>query len=449
MSNPTLQSPKRPSSQRPTQQRRRQKTRQSAVTFRKQTARLEGRRDGTPLIFGWGGHLTRAQKTQLQQRATYGFFGVVTVLVIGVFLFGLLQQLVLIPNATIVKINDVSVSQDSYRKQLAYDSQDLWNQLQANIATHDQLAEQLSKGDDSVADQLTVVTNQLQVEEGNYAQASITQNTIGELTEDQLIQQGAARIEKQNPSARAKLEPTSAQIDAKVKAFKSAFPGNEKYSDFLAKNSMSESDVRAAAALHVRRDLMQAYLASQLTSPGRQVRVRHIETSSMDLAQKALADLQKEKLLSTSASWSDIAKKESVDPDTKDNGGDLGFVPQGHGDAGIEVWSYDPSRKVGDYAIIATAGGTFDVVQVLGIDPSRPVDADLLQSTQQNALSHWLGGQRVAPFNHLTTADSDMVSSNRNMPVVPNLNAQLPNYNPQPNPGGFGGDPGSGIPGMP
>lgn len=446
MSNPTLQSPKRPSSQRPTQQRRRRKNQQTAVTFRKQTARIEGRRDGTPLIFGWGGHLTRAQKSRIQHQAAYIFFGVVTVSVIGVFLFGLLQQLVLLPNATIVKVNDVSISQDTYRKQLAYEAQDLWNQLQANIAKHDALTEQIQKGDISVADQLSIVTSEVQVEEGNYAQATITQNTIGTLTEDQLIQQGAARLEQQDPKAKAKLALTSAAIDKQWQAFKAAFPGNEKYSDFLSKNSMSDSDVKAAIALHMRRDLMQAYLASRLTSPMREAHLRHIEASTMDAANKALAELRQGKLLSTNASWADIAKTESMDANTKANGGDLGWVPLGTGDAGIEVWAYDTSRKVGDYAVVPTAAGTFDVVQVLGFDPSRTVDSATLKGAQDNALSHWLGGQRVAPFNKLSTPDADMVSATSNLPQLPSLSATLPNYNPNP-PGGAGA-PGS-IPGMP
>src|SRR5262249_12880352 len=116
-------------------------------------------------------------------------------------------------------------------------------------------------------------------------------------------------------------------------------------------------------------------------------------------------------------------------------------------DAGIEVWAYDPARKVGDWQIIHTASGTFDVVQIVGIDPSRPVDAATLKNSQDNALSHWLGGQRVAPFNHISTPDADMVQAARNLPQLPNLNAQLPNYNP--NQGqGPGGAPG-GLPGLP
>jgi len=445
MSNPTLHSPKRPSSQRPAQQRRRTKSAaRTATVFRKQTARLEGRRDGTPVIFGWGRHLTRAQKTRLQQNAAYIFFGAVTVAVIGVFLFGLLQQTVLIPNATIVKINDVSVAQDTYRKLLAYDAQDLWNQMQAGIKKHDELSDRQSKGDNSVANDLAIITSQVQVQEGNYAQATLTQGTIDQITEDQLIQQGVVRLEQQDKTTQGKLTPKSADIDKKWREFKSAFPANEKYSDFLSKNGLSDDDVKSAIALHMRRDLMQAYLAAQLTSPARQVHLRHIVTSGADdsQARNALSELQKKNLLSTSASWSDVAKKDSVDTDTKDQGGDMGWVPQGHGDAGVEVWAYDPARKVGDWQIIRTASGTFDVVQILGIDPSRKVDATTLKNSQDNALAHWLGGARVAPFNHISTPDADMVQATRNLPKVPDLKAQLPNYNPNQGPGAPGSIPG-------
>ncbi|HEY7849475.1 MAG TPA: hypothetical protein VIC27_05380, partial [Ktedonobacterales bacterium] len=56
-------------------------TRTSAVVNRsraKQTARVSGLRDGKPLIFGWGGNLTRAQKTLYQHLALWSFIGVIS-----------------------------------------------------------------------------------------------------------------------------------------------------------------------------------------------------------------------------------------------------------------------------------------------------------------------------------------------------------------------------------
>lgn len=431
MSNSTLQSPKqRPS--RATALRRRAKT-QQGVAFRKTTARLEGRRDGTPLVFGWGRHLTRAQKSHYQRVAAYSFFGAVTVLVIGVFVFGLLQQNVFIPNQALFSVNGVNVSQDTYRKQMAYDAQDLWNQMQANIKLHDQLTDKQSKGDTSsqTATALQLATSTVEAEEGNYSQSSITQSTADQLVEDQLIQQQAVRFAQTDKSAKQKLTPTTAQIDAKINAFKKAFPSNEKYSDFVAKNGMSDDDVRAAATVLVRRDLMQSYLAATYVSPAPAAHLRVIERSTQADAQKTLAELQKDKLTSMSANWNDIAKKESLDNDSKNSGGDMGWILRGGNDSGVELWVYDPSTKVGDVQIVQTVNGTFDVIQLLSIDPNHVVDADSLKNWQNNALPHAISGWRVAPYNKLDKPNPDMLTASRNMPALPDPNAQLPNYNPQ------------------
>ena len=60
----TSQTARRPENKRPA---RSQKPKQ----YHKQTARFEGKRDGKPLIFGWGKHLSHNQKVQIQRRATW------------------------------------------------------------------------------------------------------------------------------------------------------------------------------------------------------------------------------------------------------------------------------------------------------------------------------------------------------------------------------------------
>jgi parvulin-like peptidyl-prolyl isomerase len=446
MKNSTVQSPK----QRPTQpgakpgtaQQRRRKPAPRAPTLRvKQTARLEGRRDGTPLLFGWGRHLTRAQKARIQRNAAYGFFGAVTIAVLGTFLFGVLQQIVFIPNATFLRVNGTSVSQDTYRKTLAFNAQDQWNTMQADIKKHDDLLARAQKGDSSVKDQLAAIISVVETEESNYSQASITQTTADQLTEDQLIQQAIPSFAKHDPSATQKLTPTADVINSKFNAFKAATGSS--YQNFVSQNGLSDDDVKTAIALHLRRDLMQTYLATQFTSPTLQMHLRHIEVNSQADAQKVLSELQKDKLTSPDANWTAIAKKESVDPNTKDIGGDMGWVVRGTNDAAIEVWAFDTLRHKGDLSgVIATAGGTFDVVQALD-SATRDVDSATLQNIKTNALSHWLGGERAV--NQVTKPDADMLQSARNMPKTPDLNAPLPNYNPGTGPGS---PPGS-FPGAP
>jgi len=120
-------------------------------TFNRQTARLEGRRDGKPLIFGWGGHLTRRQKELLQRRAALAFVSLVGLIVLGVGVFGVIQQNVLIPNQALVKINGVAVSQDQYRKALAYDAQVVWNRVKGELKEQGELLPKIQAGDAAAA----------------------------------------------------------------------------------------------------------------------------------------------------------------------------------------------------------------------------------------------------------------------------------------------------------
>lgn len=434
MSNQTLQPP-------PTKRRTRSKSAQTATSkgsFRRQTARIDGRRDGAPLIFGWGKHLTRVQKQRIQQRAVFGFFGLVVVAVLFVFVFGWFQQNVLIPNQAIVTVNSVGVPQSTYQKQLAYDAQVLWNTLQTEIKqqTADQAA--AAKGNAAANTQNQILTSQIQANEANYQQSSITQAVITELVEDQLIQQHDKVLEQENHVPVATLQPSSSAISASLAAFKKAFPGNESYADFLSKNGITEVDVRAAIAVHLRRDALQKYLASQIVSPMKQVHLRRIQFNTLADAQRALAQIAKDP--NNNTLWSTLAKQDSLDATTKNTGGDMGWVVNYTGDQGIDNWAYAANRKVGDLTTppLKDASGTFDIVQVLAIDPSRAVDATTLQSAQTDALTQWIGGAKADVNTHITTPDSTMLTAARNLPILPDLNAQLPSETPP-----------NGVPGAP
>jgi parvulin-like peptidyl-prolyl isomerase len=399
-----------------------------AGTYRRQTARIDGRRDGKPLLFGWGGHLTRVQKNRIQSRAAYGFLAAVIILIVGVFIFGLIQQNVLIPNQTIASVNSHNISQDTYRKLFAYNAQDTWNQYSSLVQQQDQLQTKLAAGDPSATTLNNALTAQIQAVEGNYSQSQVGQTTMDQLVEDQLIQQGITRFVRQNPKLASKLEPSNAAISQKLRAFENAFPKGETYSEFLSRDNLSAADVRADITLELRRTLMQSYLATLLVSPTRQVHLRRIETNTAADATKVLNLLKQNKI-----TWADAAKKYSLDANSKGTGGDIGWVPPGTGDAGIELWAYAPGRKVNDITTspLKDSAGTFDIVQVLGINPSLAVNATTLQDAQANALSHWLSGQRANPSNTFGTPDQSMMNAAHNLPTLPNLNASLKNENAQ------------------
>lgn len=99
------------------------------------------RRDGQPLIFGWGAHLTRAQKQKYRERfvvAVGAFVFLLIALVIGI---GALQQYLLKPRAAVASVNGSTIERQWYDKNLAYtqfvlqhQTQDIQSQYQAIVA---------------------------------------------------------------------------------------------------------------------------------------------------------------------------------------------------------------------------------------------------------------------------------------------------------------------------
>ncbi|HEV2239127.1 MAG TPA: peptidylprolyl isomerase [Ktedonobacterales bacterium] len=396
--------------------------------YRRQTGRgrPELRRDGKPLIFGWGGHLSRVQKAQIKRRATWGFYGLIGLLVVGVIGFGVLQQWVLIPNQSIVKVNAVSISQDTYRKELAYQAQNLWNRLQSEIAAQSSTSAAAQSGDPTATSQNQALISQIQADEANYAPASIQQSSVDRLVDDQLIQQGIATYEA-NRVPPAVFAIAAKDVDAQLAAFKKAFPKGETYANFLDKNSLSDDDVRTSITIELRREKMSAYLSGLVVSPTLQVHLRRIEVDKADTAAKLRAKLVKDP---SAANWTAIAKQSSLDANSKDTGGDIGWLLRGNGDQNIEAWAFGTSPKVGAISpVIQDVSGTYNIVQVVEINPSRAVDPSLLSATQGNALDHYLTGARHAKGSHVTNADTNMLVDARNQPVTPDLNAKLPSFN--------------------
>jgi PPIC-type PPIASE domain len=413
--------------QKPPKQNARTRTAARNAQFKKQTARLEGRRDGKPLIFGWGGHLTRAQKSRYQHAAAYGFVGLIVLAVVTTVVLGILNQNVFIPNKTFVTVNGVTYTQDQYRKTLAFEAQTVWNTLQVEIHQYNDLQTKLQQGDTTVKTQADALQAQLQTDESTYQQSQITAATATLMTEDVLIQQGARRFEQQDHVPASTFTPSNADINKALDTFKKSFPANEKYSDFLSKNGLTDSDIRGFIQIQLRRDKMQTYLQGLLKSPTRQVHLRHIEVNSQAQAQDVLNQIRK------TGDWNGLAAKYTLDVDTKKNGGDIGWVSPGTHDAGVEIWWTDPARKVNDISDpIHDASGTWDIVQVLAFDDNRVFDANQLSDAKSNILAHWLGGEKVRPDSKIDTPNNEMLTATRNMPVVPDLNATLPNVSSSP-----------------
>ncbi|MDE3074658.1 MAG: hypothetical protein KGJ86_04445 [Chloroflexota bacterium] len=99
------------------------------------------RRDGQALIFGWGRHLTRAEKQRFRERLVLAGGGLVFLIVALVVGIGAFQQFYLQPRAAVATVNGAKIDRQWLQKNVAYDgfvlqnrSQQDQNQYQALIA---------------------------------------------------------------------------------------------------------------------------------------------------------------------------------------------------------------------------------------------------------------------------------------------------------------------------
>jgi hypothetical protein len=188
---------------------------------------------------------------------------------------------------------------------------------------------------------------------------------------------------------------------------------------------------------------MQKYLAALITSPTRQVLARAMTLQTKQDAEKILAQLKK------GDDFGKLAKAKSADTNTNSKGGDLGWMVRGQYavsyaqkvGATIDNWIFDPSRKLNEISPILSENGTFHIVQIMGSDPSRAVDATTLQNLKTNALTIWVLEQKATPGVTVTDVDQNMLLDANNMP--PGLPVSPPQQQQQ------GGLPGGTLPGQP
>jgi len=244
------------------------------------------------------------------------------------------------------------------------------------------------------------------------------------------------------------VNPSAQAISQAMAAFKANIPKTSSYSAFLSKDRVSDDDMQAMMAITLRRDNMQAYLASQVVSPTYQVQARMI---TLDTQQKATTILNE---LKHGGDFAKLAKASSVDNQTATKGGSLGWLARGqyvqnYTAANVEMWLFDPARKVNELSPIIKENGTFRIVQLMAIDHARALDAATLQSLKGSALTNWLTEQQTLPGTVITPVDQNKLLDAMNMP--PDLPAGAPsNGSPSGAPGSApGGIPGGGVPAQP
>jgi hypothetical protein len=455
--------------------------------YNKQTARVEARRDGKPLIFGWGKHLSHVEKVKIQRRATWTVAGIFGFLIVGTILAFWMSINIIIPGQPITSVNGHQIPQSQYRKMVALKTQlelnklygkrglaaqsgDLTKQDAAQLKTINDLTKQVDNLNKQIkalptgsSQQRTSLENQLQsakkqlsdaqakhqsltqqitnlnqntipLEKQSFTQSQVANDSVSWLQDDELIREW---LTIQSPAIQSQVNPTTAEVNKALNDMKASLPASTSYSNFLSQMNISNDDVINMLTVKVRRDKMQNYLASKVVSPAYQVLSRTITTDTQAEANKILQELK------NGGDFGKTASKQSKDTTTASSGGSQGWLARGQyalnqNAAVVENWLFDPSRYIYELSPVLKENGSYHIAQIMGINPSRPIDPSMLQTLKYNTLSNWLLEQKALPTTTITPVDQNKLLDPMNLPPTSVLPAGAPSNGQS--------VPGSGVP---
>jgi parvulin-like peptidyl-prolyl isomerase len=468
MKSSTERPARRPENQRPTRSAKTKK-------YRKQTAHIEARRDGKPLIFGWGKHLSHTEKVKIQRRATWAMTGLIGLILIGTIVGFWINYNIIVPGLPITSVNGHQIPQSEYRQMVALQtqlevnklygpsgltaqSQSLQKQDAAQLKIINDTTTQITNLNKQIkalpsgpSTQRTDLNNQLKaaqttlknaqtkhtslnsqftsiqqngipIEQQSFTQSSVGSESATWLQNDELIREW---LVTQSSAIQNKINPTPSAINRALNDLNANMPKTGSYSGFLKQMGISDDNLRGMLAIKLRRDNMQTYLASLEVSPTYQVLARTMTLQTQTIANQVLQDLQK------GQSFAALAKKYSQDTNTNTKGGSLNWLARGQYanqevNAVVENWMFDPRRTINEISPILTENGSYHIIQIMGIDPSRAVDAATLQTLKTNALQDWLLMQQALPTTKITAVDQNKLTDAMNLPPSSVLPAGAP-----------------------
>src|SRR5438094_1065645 len=275
--------------------------------YNKQTARVEARRDGKPLIFGWGKHLSHVEKVKIQRRATWTVAGIFGFLIVGTILAFWISINIIIPGQPITSVNGHQIPQSQYRKMVALKTQLELNKIyvkQGLVAQPNDLTKQdaaqlkiindLTKQVDTLNKQIkalpagssqqrTNLENQLQstkkqlsdaqtkhqtftqqitnlnqntipLEKQSFTQSQVANDSVSWLQDDELIREW---LTTQSTAIQNQVNPTTAEVNKALNDLKATFPTSTSHNNFLSQMGISNDDVISMLSVKVRRDNIQ------------------------------------------------------------------------------------------------------------------------------------------------------------------------------------------------
>jgi parvulin-like peptidyl-prolyl isomerase len=155
----------------------------------------------------------------------------------------------------------------------------------------------------------------------------------------------------------------------------------------LDRNNLSEADFRTRLQQSMLREKVQTAIGQeQVADTQEEVHARHILVATQEQATDVLTQLQ------GGADFAQLAQQVSLDPGSKDKGGDLGWFARGVMDKPFEEAAF--ALQAGQLSDVVHGANGYHLIQVLERDPARAVPAAQLPQLRQKAFTDWLATRR-------------------------------------------------------
>lgn len=163
------------------------------------------------------------------------------------------------------------------------------------------------------------------------------------------------------------------------------------YEAWLQSNGWTEAELEAALVQQLLTEQVMALVTADVPEAVPQAHARYLQVADAALAQSLWEQLQ------AGADFAALARQYSLDRATGEDGGDLGYFPAGLllvPEIEQAAFSLQPG-EISEVITVTNEDGTqsFYLVQLIELDPARPLSADTRAILLQERFESWLAEQ--------------------------------------------------------
>lgn len=167
------------------------------------------------------------------------------------------------------------------------------------------------------------------------------------------------------------------------------------YEAWLQTNGWAESDLEAALRRQLLTERVMARITADVPAAVPQAHARYLQVDDA-----ALAASIREQVLA-GADFAALAREHSLDRATGEDGGDLGYFPAGTllvSEIETAAFALQPDQVSEVIAVTGSESGEtiYYLVQLIDLDPARPLSADMRARLLQERFETWLAEQIAA-----------------------------------------------------